>query len=325
MSKPGPGDSFFVGIGAQKAATSWLADYLDGHPQVGFSPIKELHYFDAVYCPKFCGNYHRDMRKRLAKLASDIPSKPSDKWYRKLNTYGLRVRMMEKPEVYRDYFERLRSPGHRTVGEITPSYSMMDARGFAAIKAMMPAAKFIFILRDPLTRYLSQVRFRESQLPESGFRASEEVLQHIYDRQYDLRTDYGRTLDELEQVAPGSDICVVFYEHLMSPQDDGAELRRITDFLDIDYRPGDVGTRVNAGMPVAFDKSEHRRIVQRFARVYEYIFQRYGGRVPASWRSSYELLGGERSAFNRFYEDRFKGTLIPWINIGAGRVRRLLG
>ena len=34
-------DSFFVGIGAQKAATSWLADYLDGHPQVGFSPIKD--------------------------------------------------------------------------------------------------------------------------------------------------------------------------------------------------------------------------------------------------------------------------------------------
>ena len=121
MSKPGPGDSFFVGIGAQKAATSWLADYLDGHPQVGFSPIKELHYFDAVYCPRFCGNYHRDMRKRLAKLASDIPSKPSEKWYRKLNTYGLRVRMMEKPEVYREYFERLRRPEHRTVGEITPA------------------------------------------------------------------------------------------------------------------------------------------------------------------------------------------------------------
>ena len=233
--------------------------------------------------------------------------------------------MMEKPEVYREYFERLRRPEHRTVGEITPSYSMMDARGFAAIKTMMPSAKFIFILRDPLTRYMSQVRFRESQLPESGFRASEEVLQHIYDRQYDLRTDYGRTLGELEQVVPRDDICVVFFEHLMAPEDDGVELRRITDFLGIDYRPGDVGTRINAGMSVAFDQDEHRRIVQRFARVYEYVFQRYAERVPESWRRSYELLGGERSSFNRFFEDRFKGTLVPLINIGAGRLRRLLG
>ena len=36
---------FSVGIGAQNAGTSWLAEYLDGHAQVGFSPIKELQYF----------------------------------------------------------------------------------------------------------------------------------------------------------------------------------------------------------------------------------------------------------------------------------------
>ena len=36
----------FLGIGAQKAGTTWLALNLGVHPQVWLPPIKELHYFD---------------------------------------------------------------------------------------------------------------------------------------------------------------------------------------------------------------------------------------------------------------------------------------
>jgi hypothetical protein len=36
----------FLGIGAQKAGTTWLFDNLRCHPQVSFSTRKELHYFD---------------------------------------------------------------------------------------------------------------------------------------------------------------------------------------------------------------------------------------------------------------------------------------
>ena len=142
-------ENFFVGIGAQKAATSWLAQYLDDHPQVGFSPIKELHYFDTEYCADFCGTFHQKMAARLAKTASMAPVDPHRKLMIKLKMLGLRVQMADDPLVYRSYFDRVRKPQHVTVGEITPSYSMMDSRGFAAIKKMMPAAKFILILRDP--------------------------------------------------------------------------------------------------------------------------------------------------------------------------------
>ncbi|NIJ43343.1 hypothetical protein FHS78_003657 [Parvibaculum indicum] len=43
---------FILGVGAQKAGTSWLHDYLERRPEVFMpSPWKELHYFDARYCP----------------------------------------------------------------------------------------------------------------------------------------------------------------------------------------------------------------------------------------------------------------------------------
>src|ERR671918_378664 len=36
----------FLGIGAQKARTSWLYQHLREHPNVWMPPEKELHYFD---------------------------------------------------------------------------------------------------------------------------------------------------------------------------------------------------------------------------------------------------------------------------------------
>ena len=36
----------FLGIGAQKAGTTWLSHNLQLHPEVWMPPVKELHYFD---------------------------------------------------------------------------------------------------------------------------------------------------------------------------------------------------------------------------------------------------------------------------------------
>ncbi len=59
----------FVGIGAQKTGTTWLADYLAYHDQVCFSPIKELHYFDTKYFDK---SFQKLFIRRLHKLVSRI-------------------------------------------------------------------------------------------------------------------------------------------------------------------------------------------------------------------------------------------------------------
>lgn len=37
----------FLGIGVQKAGTSWLASLLAQHPEVAMAPDKEVHYFDS--------------------------------------------------------------------------------------------------------------------------------------------------------------------------------------------------------------------------------------------------------------------------------------
>lgn len=39
----------FIGIGAPKAATTWLTSVLDSHPRVYMTPVKETHFFDYPY------------------------------------------------------------------------------------------------------------------------------------------------------------------------------------------------------------------------------------------------------------------------------------
>ena len=40
--------TFLLGIGAQKAGTSWLYEYLARRDEIFMSPIKEMHVFDII-------------------------------------------------------------------------------------------------------------------------------------------------------------------------------------------------------------------------------------------------------------------------------------
>ena len=167
---------------------------------------------------------------------------------------------------------------------------------------------------------MSQLRFEEAQRPDSGFQAEDRLLDRLYDSNYMLRTNYVRMIEELEKVIPEEDICVVFFEHLTSLDNNGQELEKITQFLSIDYLPGDLGVKINAGKKADFDQSAHRRIVRRFAKSYEFVFDRYGAEVPASWRDSFSLFGGPRSATTRFYDDVLKLKFVRFLQRFDGSI-----
>jgi hypothetical protein len=111
----GPPD--FVGIGAQKAGTSWWSALIHEHPDVhrsGGQP-KELHFFDAY-------------------------------WERSFGD--------PDAERYARYFPR---PGDGGVsGEWTPGY-MVDFWTPTLIRRAAPQARILVMLRDPIERYRSSM------------------------------------------------------------------------------------------------------------------------------------------------------------------------
>lgn len=110
--------NFFI-IGAAKAGTTSLHYYLDQHPQVQMSVVKEPNFF--------------------AGPPNGIPYP---------------VGRIDRREEY----ERLFDPAFERRGEASPSYSNAPRRQGVPerIKQLLPEARFIYLVRDPIARLVSQ-------------------------------------------------------------------------------------------------------------------------------------------------------------------------
>lgn len=284
--------NFFVGIGAQKAGTTWLGDYFNQHPQVGFSPIKELHYFDVVYRASLTSHWNAILQSRLKEKIKQIKSSTfaNHKLLEEIRALTLRLEMIYDENRYRDYFELLSKPEYKAIGEITPSYSLLNQEGFEAIDRLMPNTKFIFIMRDPADRYWSQLRYHETMFGSEKFQAKKNITKLLTHPGYQQRTDYKQTLNELFKVVNPQRVCILFYETLMNPEQHETELKRITDFLAIDYIPSQLHNKKNVSKSIDLDDNDKKSIVEAFKDVYEDIFLRYPSEVPSEWKKSYSLI-----------------------------------
>ena len=136
--------NFFI-VGAPKAGTTSLYAYLDQHPQVYMSPIKEPNYFSFEMRLE---NFSEEMRPRIAREIGALEE-------------YLRGDMREKRfgglvSSWEDYLKLFRNVANEiAIGEATPCYlwSETAARNIAA---RIPHAKIIINLRNPVDRAYSQ-------------------------------------------------------------------------------------------------------------------------------------------------------------------------
>ena len=207
--------TFLVGLGAQKAGSTWLARYFGLHPQVYVPRLKELHYFDVVYAPDLRG-YANDRMIRLAKEISDTlmseQGRPHPKKLEKLIAVIDRLQMTaDKSYNYLKFFED-RVTDEDVFCDITPAYALLDATGFAAIEATHPKVKYIFLMRDPIDRFWSAIRMGVRKM--ENFDPSARFMGLLDHAEHYGRSDYGRTIAELEKVVAPEQVKYVFYEQL---------------------------------------------------------------------------------------------------------------
>ena len=273
---------YFVGIGAQRTGTTWLANYFTQHPQVCFSAIKELHYFDAIYRPDLCGIYNKDhfyvqLQEIKAKIERNEATLQETLQY---DCLLYRIEMADDPEKYREYFNSILTSEHRVFGEITPSYTLLNRDGFKAILNMFPAAKFILILRNPCDRYWSHLNLHDGRFKD--FSAMDKAIECLDNPQYFLRTDYKRTLSVIKSVVPADNILNLFFEHLFGSQTMGQELKKINSFLNIDDIVPDIKP-LNESKKNPLPVEYRKRIFQHFEFVYQFVSQLFPDQLPESW------------------------------------------
>ena len=271
--------TFILGVGAQKAGTSWLFDYFDSRDDCDMSPIKELHYFDAKHRPDLCGVYHTKFVERLV----DRVRNGQDRTYRsdeQLKALVDRVSMIYDDSAYRRYFEDRVSDGAKCFGEISPSYSLLDREGFADVRRQFPKIRVILLLRDPVERHYSLMRMKERTGTVAS--ATQSFVELLEDPACVERGLYHETIQNLDQVFDSQEVYITFYEQLFRDE----EVRKICNFAGLPFQAGRYGTRVNAG-----GESEKLTPAQialakdRFADVYDFCLKRFGDALPVSWRT----------------------------------------
>lgn len=204
----------FVGLGAQRAGTTWLWRVLQDHPEVAFGPIKELHYFTVKHGNEDAKQLRTELRKQL------IHHLNVDKLNARMQ---VRIRMlahrftMLTDEDYTDYFAMLREySGKSCVGEITPAYALLPTEGFANLLEVVPEGRFFFILRSPFDRIHSSSRMNGQE--------NRDLLAFSMHPPVRGRTDYRGTVERALSVIPREQLHFAFYEDLCDPERRNDEL-----------------------------------------------------------------------------------------------------
>ncbi len=237
----------FLCIGAQKAGTTWLYHALRQHPQVVMPPIKEIHYFDRGKRPYVLDLLARNAptRRRFLRWLRDGLRSGRAGWREAL----WNVRFFCLPRSDRWYVALFPRRDGLIAGDVTPGYARMGEAKVAQVQRLLPDAKIIYLLRDPIDRAWSQAAmyFRQYHGSTSIAAVAPDTLRRFLFDPYNLRNgDYHQTLTIWRRFFPQDRILVICHDEI--EEDATGALRRIYDYLAIDSSssiiPPNIGERI---------------------------------------------------------------------------------
>lgn len=232
--------NFFI-VGAAKAGTTSLYEYLKTHPEIYFSPVKEPNYFSTdIKTEHFSTTYRKNTILDTENYFSQSQLPP------------LQLTFVRKPEHYRRLFENVNN--EKAIGEASTSY-LYSTRAAANINDYNPDARILAILRNPIRRayshYLMALRYGHTDMD------FHEAIKTDY-----LKTDKGWGISELfielglyyQQLKryydtfPSGQIKVLLFDDLVNQPE--KVLQECYSFLGVETRlPGSFGSFNQAQVP----------------------------------------------------------------------------
>lgn len=274
---------FLLGVGAQKCGTTWLYNYLKNHKNTEMGFLKEYHIFDALHIRE-CKNY-LDRRLNLAsKIINDRDrNKASQTGIFKLLDFYIDT------QSYYNYFSSILSLNSSTylTGDITPSYSGLSHEVLKVIGDQFTKrsieTKTLFSMRDPVSRCISAAKDDLKKLGKPITKENTEALlnQRYESPEYQLRTRYDKTIENLELAFERDDIFYCFYEELFNE----STIRQLCIFLRLPYYSTDFAMRVNSSSAeLDIDENIKKNIFKFYEPTYVSLRSKFGeARINELW------------------------------------------
>lgn len=252
---------FILGLGAQKAGTTWLSDYIRADPAFVHGPVKvkELHIWDHLDLPIY--EEHRRVWEKDTSIGSRL-------------LFG----MERMPALYFAYFRWLLRNGG-IAADISPSYTGLSAARLAMIDRNFTRLgvemRSVLLLRDPVKRCVSAFNMKLSRLPEKkrGSLDHEKMFLELIETEgYRTRTNYSGILCAVNESLEPARTLIMFYETLFQPD----SIATISDFLGVGYQPSRASIRSNeAKVRADLPESALRTCAEMYRSTYEAVAAAY--------------------------------------------------
>jgi hypothetical protein len=226
------------------------------------------------------------------------------------------------------YLDNFRCGAGRMCGEASPSYSLLPIERIRLIRLLMPEAKLIFLMRDPIARAWSHARhnhrYREANF--AGCRPDfagvpDEMWQENFAHDWPLASgDYLGQLRRWLSVFPREQMYVGFFETIAA--DPSRLLRDVVAFLGVDTKVDlaafPVQERILAGVPgelsATLHGSLHRLLHARTRELTAFLKDRFDLEAPPEWQTTLAApamaVPSQPEIFRRDLDDAFVAHLL---------------
>ena len=167
----------FLGIGAQKSASSWLHNVLEQSSEVFMPPVKELHYFDRADPELLVTNLKsRELEKVRNQSSVGIHTyKKSRSRYlrnaKRILRHAANGDLSSIAFYYKFMFQKRNIEWYGSLfqsrctvrGEITPRYAVLSDQKIEEITTHFPDLKVIYLIRNPVDRAWSAYRYMKTR------------------------------------------------------------------------------------------------------------------------------------------------------------------
>ncbi len=278
----------FLSVGAMKAATTFLYTTLARHPELYFTPEKELHYF------AHADGLSRELRQPLSarglgilKSRSSIKGDILSNEFRRHrlsmvmhNRYAKVQDVDQLREIVRWYADRyLANPindgwfdrvfaaaGDRHACEFSNYHALLDANGWSHVRSVCEELKVIYTLRHPVSRMWSHIKFdfiqsgRRDALNDFGLPQLEKVLADVAVAPH---ARYGDIVESLQKNLDSSQLKIIVFEDFSRSHLQGlAEIEKFLGVSPFDYSKVNIARKSNPTEDIPLPREIAERMLQ---------------------------------------------------------------
>ncbi len=271
------GRTLFIGLGAMKAGTSWVSDYLRESPEVYHSPIKEMNFFNQLdrnplssYGERF---RQARMREILLKKNWDYPPRPEN--YETLKALA-ELGTIKTEDDYLSFFAR-RIGDQTHFGEICPQYSLVPPKTYRRMESMGLDTRLMFFMRDPTDRLASNI---QHSLRNNSFDIDDAIEKLTAKENWYQRSDYIVTIENFRKSGTSLKFQTFVYEDLFTNE----SVMQLCNFLGIEFMKPDFKKQVNVARGPKISSGQKARIREKLDPLYRQLADFFGDEKPAKWR-----------------------------------------